>query len=178
MNDTELAARLRRIEDREEIRTLAARYSQHVDDHDFDALATLWAPDARYLWKGSSDVTVGGDNVAALLKSRIEPAGPSYHVNHSHVIEFGGDPDRASGLVFAHAETSNATTQSVAAIRYHDKYVRHEGRWMFAERALAFLYFSPVATYGDVLLAKERLRLPSGAKLAAHWPTFDWPPAA
>ncbi|MBX3529038.1 MAG: nuclear transport factor 2 family protein [Rhizobiaceae bacterium] len=173
MSSNDIGARLRRLEDREEIRMLVARYSQHVDDHDFASLATLWAPDARYLWKGSSDVTVGGDNVAALLKSRIEPTGPSYHVNHDHVIEFADDPDRASGLVCAHAETSNATSHNIAAIRYHDRYVRHESRWKFAERALAFLYFTPVADYRDVLRVKERMRLPNGTKLAAHWPDFE-----
>jgi hypothetical protein len=177
MSEMDLATRLRRLEDREDIRTLVARYSQYVDDHDFEALATLWAPDARYGWHGSSDVTEGGANVAALLASRIRPTGPSYHVNHSHVIEFGDDPDRASGLVFAHAETSGAAGQNVAAIRYHDRYVRLGGRWLIAERILAFLYFTPAEVYADVLRVKERMRLPDGRKLVAHWPEFDWPPA-
>ncbi|WP_052958456.1 nuclear transport factor 2 family protein [Aquamicrobium sp. LC103] len=173
MTDKEIATRLRRLEDREEIRVLVALYSKHVDDHDFSALATLWAPDARYSWKDSPDVTIGGEKVAALLKSRIEPTGPSFHVNHDHVIEFGDDPDHATGLVCAHAETSGPTGQNMAAIRYHDRYVRHGGQWKFAERALAFLYFTPVGDYHEIMRAEHRMRLPNGKTLLAHWPTFQ-----
>lgn len=172
MPDTDIAARLRRLEDREEIRTLGALYSRYVDDHDFDNLATLWAPEARYSWKDSPDVIVGGANVAAELRRRIEPTGPSYHVNHDHVIEFGDDPDQATGLVCAHAETSGPAGQNIAAIRYHDRYVRHEGRWKFAERALAFLYFSPVEGYAEIMKAPHRMRLPNGTTHPAHWPDF------
>lgn len=172
MTDTDISARLRRLEDREEIRSLVAHYSKYIDDHDFDGLATLWAPDARYSWKDSPDVAEGGETVAALLRSRIENNGPSYHVNHDHVIEFGADPDRATGLVCAHAETTGPNGQNVAAIRYHDRYVRHQGRWVFAARALAFLYFTPVNQYHEIMLAKQRMRLPNGAQLQGHWPEF------
>lgn len=172
MRDENLAARLRRIEDREEIRTLVARYCRHVDDHNFPALAALWAPEARYSWKDSPDVTIGGEDVASLLKSRIEPTGPSFHITHDHVIEFGDDEDRASGLVSAHAETSGPSGQNIGAIRYHDEYVRHDGHWKFAERQLAFLYFTPVSDYHEIMKAKHRMRLPDGTSLPAHWPDF------
>lgn len=174
MTDADILARLKRVEDREEIRVLAAQYARFVDDHDFDGLKSLWAPDARYSWKDSPDVAVSGADVTRLLQSRIEKNGPSYHVNHDHVIEFGEDPDRASGLVCAHAETSGPGGQYVSAIRYHDRYLRHEGRWTFAERALAFLYFTPVNQYQDIMLAKHRIRLPNGTTQPGHWPDFAW----
>jgi len=172
MDSQEIASRLRKLQDDREIRDLVARYALSVDDHDFDTLASLWAPDARYQWKGASDWTVGAENVAALLKSRIEPAGPSFHVNHDHIIEFGEDPDRATGILSSSAETSNATTHSIGAIRYNDIYIRHDGSWKFQERVIGFLYMVPVSDYPGILCARDRIRLTNGTRLAAHWPEF------
>lgn len=173
MSEQELAARLRRLEDREEIRTLVGRYSISVDDHDFDTLASLFAPDAVYCWHDRENVTEGGAAVAALLKSRIEPGGPSFHVNHDQLVDWDArNPDRASGLVLCHAETSSANGHNIAAIRYRDQYVRHQGRWLFQERSLGFLYNLPVKDYPGVLQQRDRIRLP-GLTRAAHWPAYN-----
>lgn len=173
MAEQELAARIRRLEDREEIRALVGRYSVCVDDHDFATLASLFAPDARYCWHDRASVTEGRDALIALLESRIGPSGPSFHVNHDQFVDWDPrDPDRASGLVLCHAETSAGGSHNIAAIRYRDQYVRHQGRWLFQERSLGFLYNLPVKDYPGVLMQQERIRLP-GLTRAAHWPAYS-----
>ena len=44
----ELKGRLRQLEDREEIRALAARYGRAVDDRDWESLANQYTPDAVF----------------------------------------------------------------------------------------------------------------------------------
>jgi hypothetical protein len=172
MSDEALAARIARLEDREAIRVLCSRYSLAVDDHDFDTLATLFAPDALYGWVDAPPQGTGREQVIEVLRSRIAPAGPSFHVNHDMFVDWDeGDPAHASGMVFCHAEVCPAGTQLIGAIRYRDKYVKSDGRWMFAERFLSFLYFTPVDRYPGVLTLRERL-LFANPPLPAHWPAY------
>jgi len=172
MSDTQLSARIQRLEDRESIRELVSRYSLAVDDHDFASLGRLWHPDAIYGWVGMPAQAEGATAIVALLEERIGPSGPSFHVNHDQIVEWHDhDADRASGLVFCHAEVSPGGQHYQYAIRYQDKHVRHEGRWMFAERRLAFFYFVQPSEYDGILVQKDRMR-PGGIRNDAHWPAF------
>lgn len=172
MSETSMTDRLRRLEDESAIRKLASRYSLAVDDRAFDDLAALWADDAIYGWKGQADPTVGAAAVAELLRGRIGPLGPTFHVNHDHIVDFDdGDPDRATGVVFCHTETTVGGVHYMAAIRYYDRYLRGGAGWLFQERALAFLYFVPASDYPGITTHRDRLRLPGGAQVA-HWPDF------
>ena len=172
MNGEPLAARIQKLEDRDAIKALVTRYSLAVDDHDFETLGSLWAPDARYGF--FNDVQAeGAEKIAALLEGNISGGGVSFHVNHDHLIEWDArDPHRASGTLCTHAETSVAGQHQVCAIRYADKYVRHEAQWLFAERFLGFLYFAPVEEYAGLLVKRDRLLFPGGAAIQAHWPNF------
>jgi len=172
MSDDAILRRLRKVEDRDAIRDLIGRYSLAVDNHDFDALGALWHPHATYGWVGQPPQAEGAAAIRALLESRIGPAGPSFHVNHDQIVDWDeNDPDRASAVVFCHAEVTPDGSQYQAAIRYHDRYIRHEGRWLFAERRLGFLYFTPPSSYEGILLRRERM-LPGGQRNPAHWPAF------
>lgn len=172
MADEALAARIGRLEDREAIRDLCSRYSLAVDDHDFDTLATLFAPETRYGWVNQPPQAVGRDATIEILRSRIGPAGPSFHVNHDMIVDWDEtDPNRATGIVFCHAEVFPAGKHLVGAIRYRDVYVKQQGKWMFGERFLSFLYFTPVEEYPGILAQRERLRFIS-PPLPAHWPEF------
>lgn len=167
-----LEARLRRMEDIHAIRQLVGRYSLAVDDHDFAALHAVFAADAMYGWHGREPDARGRDAVVELLRSRIAPAGPSFHVNHDHLIDWDeAAPDQATGVVFAHAEGSPGGRQMVNAIRYHDTYVREREGWRIRDRRLAFLYITPAEDYAGVLLARNRLRHVEPAQ-PAHWPQF------
>ena len=172
MADMDLAARIRRIEDREAIRTLVGRYSLAVDNHDFETLGGLFARDAVYGRDDDSPREVGRDVIQASFTQKLAKAGPSFHVNHDSFVEWNeNDPDRATGMVMCHAETSHVAGHNVCAIRYIDEYVREDGAWKFASRRLSFLYFTPVAQYPGVLMQKNRMRMPDGDG-PAHWPHY------
>ena len=125
---SDLEERIRRVEDRPDLRELVVRYTLAVDEHDMEALGTLFAPDGGFGRAGNpAGVVRGRDEVVATLGRLLGQVGPSFHVVHDQVISFDeSGPGKAAGVVNCHAETSGAT-QYVAAIRYHDTYARHDG---------------------------------------------------
>ena len=80
------------------------------------------------------------------------------HIAHEQILEFTADPDTAEGLVTSHAEVCRHGRTFVAALRYRDRYRRHEGRWRFAERLLSFLYYLPVEEYAEGFASRLRMR--------------------
>lgn len=166
----DLEARVRRIEDREAIRRLVSLYTLAMDDRDMDLAARIFARDAVLTYPGGSPLFRGRDAIVAFYRERLAPTGPSFHFTHDQIVEWDdGDPDRATGLVACHAETSGGGRQFISAIRYEDVYVREDGEWRFSRRTLTFLYQTPVEHYVSILARKDRLRLTEPARLA-HWP--------
>jgi ketosteroid isomerase-like protein len=169
---TTLEDRIRRLEDRNEIEELIARYGLVMDDRDMAGMPDLFTPDAVVR---SQDGVMNATGTAALVemfKGRFTVLGPSNHFTHDKIIRFDdADPDRAGGLVLSHAEMNRKGVPMVTAIRYADQYRRHDGRWKFSERVLSFFYYVPTAEYLDAFgpgLAK-RMR-------AYDKPTpADWP---
>ncbi|MEO8176359.1 MAG: nuclear transport factor 2 family protein [Sphingomicrobium sp.] len=158
MTNTDLAARIDRLEAESAIRALAARYCFAIDNHDLDAVADLFTADALVFSRDGVMDARGRDAVIAQYQQRFAVLGPSNHVSHDHWIRFGDDPDRAEGLLSAHAELWRNETTMVTALRYDDVYRREQGVWRFAERALAFLYYVPLADYPEILGRRDRMR--------------------
>lgn len=155
----DLAARVARLEDREEIRALVARYGFVVDDRDIDALGGLFTPDGCFRSKDGVIDAHGREAVIETFHGRYAALGLSLHVTHDHLITFDEkDPDRAGGLLSSHAEVLRNGRSMVAALRYEDVYRRHEGRWRFADRLLSFLYYVPVEEYAEALGSRDRMR--------------------
>ena len=107
MNSAALERRIRRIEDREAIRELVGRYGLAMDNKDFDLVAKIFAPDARFGWVDGTFDIVGRDAIVAMYSTRLATAGPSFHFTHDQFIDWDPvDDNRATGLVLAHAETA------------------------------------------------------------------------
>jgi ketosteroid isomerase-like protein len=173
-NEETLAAierRLRRLEDREEIRALVARYNWVMDDRDLPGIGDLFTEDVRV---GSSDGvldSVGRDEVVKMFQGRFEVLGPSLHWSHDHRVWFeDGDPDTARGLVSLHAEMTRFGVAAISAIRYEDGYRRcDDGRWRFSFRRLSFFYFMDPREYAEALEQPLRVRS-SDDHVAAGFP--------
>jgi len=155
----DLAARVARLEDRAEIRELVARYGFVVDDRDIEGLAGLFTPDGCFRSRDGVIDAHGREAVIETFHGRYAALGLSLHVTHDHLVRFDEeDPDRASGLLSSHAEVHRNGRTMVAALRYEDRYRRHEGRWRFADRLLSFMYYVPVEEYAAALGALDRMR--------------------
>lgn len=169
---TTLEDRIRRLEDRNEIEELIARYGLVMDDRDMAGMPFLFTPDAVVR---SLDGVMNSCGTAALVemfKGRFTVLGPSNHFTHDKIIRFDDtDPDRASGIVLSHAEMNRKGVAMLAAIRYADQYRRHEGRWKFSERVLSLFYYVNAAELVDALGPGLKQRVRAYDKpMPADWP--------
>lgn len=161
-SDDRLAAlerRVQELEDRAQIEELAVRYGEVVDNHDGPGLRALFTADARFHSTNGVMDGRGIDAVMDVLAGRWDMIKTSLHVSHGHIIEIDpGDPDRAAGVLFSHAEVVRGGTPMISALRYDDAYRRSAGRWLFAERRLSFFYYVDAATYIDDLMTETPVR--------------------
>lgn len=157
----ELAAlekRLRILEDRAELRELVARYGIAIDDRDVAALTELFTPDGSFRSMDGVMSARGRDAVVQQFHGRFAALQATNHIAHEQILDFAADPDAVEGLVTSHAEVCRHGRTFVAALRYRDRYRRHEGRWRFAERLLSFLYYLPVEEYAEGFASRLRMR--------------------
>lgn len=147
MDQTDLLARLDRLESTEAIRQLAGKYSLSLDMRDLDAHVGLFAPDIR----------VGREKVGrAHLKAWVDDTlrhqftGTSHHVGQ-HIIEFT-DADHAIGVVYSKNEHETGAEWVLMQMLYWDDYERIDGRWYFRRRLPCYWYASDLnkAPIGDM----------------------------
>jgi ketosteroid isomerase-like protein len=165
-----LERRIDRMEARAAIADLVTDYCTACDDHDFDLLGRCFTADIR-LWSPGREMDVAGRDDAMAMYARIlSIRGPAFHWTSNHIVRFDeADPNRATGLVLAHAETTPNGVASIAAIRYSDVYAREDGAWKFAARTLAFLYYLPLAEFIARFPQRERVGFDGG------WRDADFP---
>jgi ketosteroid isomerase-like protein len=167
-----LERRIRRLEDRDAIADLIARYCLVMDNRDMEGMPDLFTPD--FVVRSADGVmnTVGREAAVEMFRGRFQVLGPSTHFTHDRIITFDeADPDRASGLVLAHAEMNRKQQPMLAAIRYEDTYRRHEGQWKFSSRSLAFMYYVPTAEYLDAFgPGIDRRNRAYETAVAGDWP--------
>lgn len=171
MSDVE--ERLRRLEDRAEIEELLARYANACDDRDMPALADCFSVDFEF--DAVAGHVIGRDAAMDYYHERLGMYGLTFHVPHTLVLEELGD-DSARGIVTSHAEMEMEHELFVTAFRYHDHYVREDGRWRFRVRGVRAFYAMPLHEL-DGPLDSFRLRWPGtepkAAALPEPLPTWD-----
>jgi ketosteroid isomerase-like protein len=127
-------ARLQRLEDIEEIRTVLLNYGRFLDARDFGAYSRLFAKDGE--WAGGFGTVKGPAEIQAFMEKQIPGAntGNTYHILSNFEIEVHGDTAAAwSRWAFI---TPGADGKPVIAQggRYDDTLVREKGAWKFKRR--------------------------------------------
>jgi len=170
MSDVDLAARIDRLESRAAIAEMISIYGIACDDHDMPRLMSLFTPDAEFTTKSGLMHAIGPDAIEAMFIEAFKIRGPAFHWTHDHIVEFDdADPDRATGIVLSHAETTPHGEPSLAAMRYEDEYQRIDGRWLFRKRTINFLYYVPAKDYLTALNEPTRVTV-AGNRLPADYP--------
>jgi uncharacterized protein (TIGR02246 family) len=130
-----LAAKVQRLEDIEEIRTVLVNYGRNLDAHDFGAYARLFAKDGE--WVGGFGSVKGTAAIEAFMAKNIgspgKPAG-TYHLLTNFIIDVHGDTATAWsrwGYVTPGPDKKPAIAQGG---HYEDKLVRENGTWKFSRR--------------------------------------------
>ena len=132
--DKSLAARVQRLEDIEEIRTVLLDYGRYLDSRDFAAYSRLFAKDGE--WVGGFGTVQGPAAIQAFMEKNI--AGPNrgntFHILSNFEIEVHGDTAKAwSRWTFVTPGADKKPAMSQAG-RYDDTLVRENGHWRFKRR--------------------------------------------
>jgi uncharacterized protein (TIGR02246 family) len=166
----QLLERVDRLESRDAIRDLVTAYAVACDEHDMPRLVSLFTEDARFDSANGTMVADGRDAIESMFIQTLKIRGPAFHWTHDVTVRIDpGDPDRATGLVYSHAETTPNRVVSLAAMKYHDEYRREDGQWRFARRQISFLYYVPATEYAAGLNSEARVVM-GGERLPADYP--------
>lgn len=133
-------ARLRRLEDLEEIRRLFMEYRRRLDEKDFPGYAGLFAEDGELI---AGDYRARGhDEILGVLHDMLgrdlgERSRDDFHVVANPSIELDGDrATAASTWVYVVREEDG--NPRVAMLGHYDDVLRREGgRWLFERRDAA-----------------------------------------
>ena len=134
-NNASVAARLQRLEDIEEIRTLLTDYGRFLDSRDLAAYSRLFAADGE--WVGGFGSAKGPAGILEFMQKNLG-TGPnrnnSYHILSNFEIDVKRDTATAwSRWTFIVPATDGKPVISQAG-RYDDILVRESGRWKFKRR--------------------------------------------
>lgn len=118
----------------EELRVLMQHYARAADARDVDALAALFHPD------GQIDGVRGPQSVAAWLETmrapRTHPVSMHLLADPLIEVEDGGHSATVDtyAVVFQIGDREAGPADLTLGIRYQDRAVRHEGRWVIRHR--------------------------------------------
>ncbi len=138
------------LTDREQIIDLVHRYSDAVTRYDAEAWAQTWAADATWdLAKGRE--FAGREAIVEYWHSAMRGLNIVVQVVHNGTVMVTG-ADTATGRWYVSEHMHRATGErGILLAWYDDTYVRGDGQWCFARRALTRLYAGPSDLSADFI---------------------------
>jgi len=136
--------RLQQLEDRIAIRELIDQYAYCADTRDAQGQMALFTEDTRFIVfmdAKSSEPTQVINKSADLFPvfDNLNTYRATMHFNgQSTVLQLNDDTAKGITYCIAHHQTIRDEVQKlmIANIRYHDSFVKQNGKWLFAERRL------------------------------------------
>lgn len=147
-----MADTLQRLIDREEIRDVLARYCRHVDRRDWEAVRTVYHPDAT---DDHGDYRGNIDGFIAWVRERHAQVAQSMHFTGNVLIEFAADDvaivetyfvafqtlgpeagEAARKILSGGSARPDQPIQTSMFGRYLDRMERRGGPWKIARRVL------------------------------------------
>lgn len=130
-------ARIQRLEDIEEIRTVLTDYGRYLDAHDLVAYSNLFATDGE--WVGGFGTGKGPAGVLALMQKNLGATatsrpGSTYHLLTNFLIDVQGDTATAWSRWNFVVTSSDNNPKILYGGHYDDTLVRENGHWKFRKR--------------------------------------------
>jgi hypothetical protein len=150
MTMEELEARIKVLEDIEEIRKLKATYCYLCDaglgdERNRDELISHFIENARVDFGMGPEATFEGKEGLKTFFGQVVPGSVSFcmHMVHDPIIEVHGDT--ATGRWYYEAPTTDASSNRAQwmAGTYFEEYAREDGEWKFASIQTRWNYISP-----------------------------------
>jgi len=130
-----IEARLQKLEDIEEIRTLLLDYGRTLDARDLRAYSELFAKDGE--WIGGFGSTKGRAELLAFMQKNVGTApntAKTYHLLTNFDIKVTGDTATATSRWTYVIGTKDKKPVLEHSGRYEDTIIREGGRWKFQKR--------------------------------------------
>jgi ketosteroid isomerase-like protein len=129
-----LSARIQRLEDMEEIRTVLLNYGRYLDARDFAAYSHLFAKDGE--WVGGFGSVTGPAAIQAFMEKNIPGPnkGHTYHLLSNFVIDVHGDTATAWSRWAYVVPGGDGKPVIAQGGHYDDTLVRENGHWKFQRR--------------------------------------------
>jgi uncharacterized protein (TIGR02246 family) len=121
--------RMARLEAKDEIRELTARYCHAVTDGDADRIVSLFSNDG--IFRAHTSAPTGHAELRAFYEAVAGRTHKPFIQNH--VIEFE-DADNATGRCSVEIRVMQGSEAYTQSGHYHDRYCYEDGGWRFAER--------------------------------------------
>jgi len=137
--DAPLAARVRRLEDIQEIQSLLVSYGRLLDAHDLAGYSRLFAQDGE--WIGGFGSAKGPAAIEALMVKNLgatssSKPGSTYHLLTNFLIDVHGDTATAWSR-WSFTVTADNKPSILYGGHYDDTLVREDGHWRFQRRVAA-----------------------------------------
>lgn len=132
-----IEARLQRLEDIEEIRTLLLNYGKTLDARDLKAYSELFTKDGE--WIGGFGAVKGRPELLAFMQKSIGTGpntGKTYHLLTNFDITVTGDKATALSRWSYVIGTKDKKPVLEHSGRYEDTIVREDGKWKFQKRVV------------------------------------------
>jgi hypothetical protein len=129
------AARIQRLEDIEEIRTLLLDYGRLLDARDLPAYSRLFAKDGE--WVGGFGSAKGPAAIQAFMEKNLGSGpnrGNTYHILSNFVIDVQGDKATAWSRWAYITPAADGKPVINQGGHYDDTLVRENGHWRFQRR--------------------------------------------
>jgi len=128
---------MNKLEDKDTIRELLARYCFLLDGYRLREFAALFAPDGEWISRNGS--ATGPDAIESLLSGIVPKPGPGTRRKHfttNIIIELAGDSATVISNFLVIRDSDNGPTVAVAGT-YEDIVVRSGEGWVFKSRRLS-----------------------------------------
>jgi hypothetical protein len=125
-------------QDELEIRKLAVSYADAVSRSDPVQWAATWASDAR--WVLRTRTVTGRDEIVAQWKQFVPAYDSITQLVTSGWVEETADGAEGHWLILEIFRRAGAADDTMQVTNYTDRYVREQGRWLFAQRQLTVHY--------------------------------------
>lgn len=133
-----LQARVRKLEDREEIGRLLVLYGRYLDRRDFASFSSLFS-DSEGEWIGGMGRAKGRQAIRTLMESTIgelpeDSAAAGLHLFTNESIEIEGDRARAETKWVFVMPDAEGRPRPVYLGHYEDTFLRESDGWKFSRR--------------------------------------------
>jgi SnoaL-like domain len=132
------------VQDRLDLRSLVEAYAHHADQREYETIATLFTEDGRLtFFEGQPGdgppiaERVGGAAITDAMRN-LDHYSVTTHFLGQQTVVLEGDQATGETYCFAYgvSDADGARSVDVRAIRYLDRYVRQDGRWLIEDRTL------------------------------------------